>query len=317
MSEQFIPVVWVSKTITVSAPGVWEAVDLDTFIADLPSGVTGVALRVRNTNASNNYTYGARKNGSTDTRTHTVSASSQTNLFIGVDASHIFEVFASNTSRINGTIIGYFVDVTFLDNGTDKSTSTTGEWTDLDSGTSSAVGLLLDVISSSYSGYDFGLRKNGSTDNRLNDVVKDNGGTWLVGAAAGVSEQYIENAAIDVYLIGYVTASNFVLATNATDLSLTGTGAFEDLTVLSASAVANVIEVCSVTATDTFSLRENGDALDFYYRLNLHCSLLVDADANGVSEGKISSTDIDFFGTGYITAPPAVSGNPFYAYAQQ
>jgi hypothetical protein len=292
MAEQYVAVDPVS--VTLSSTGAYEEVDVDDYIASLPAGVTGVALRVINTHTSAmGYRY--RKNGSTDDLSGAVTASAQVQAFVGLDASNIFEFYRVSTT-ISIYIVGYFIDVTFLTNLTDVSTATTGSWADLDSGQSSAIGLILLAHPTSTTSYDYGLRKNGSTDDRHNRAVRKQG-DWIIGADAGVSEQYIENNTFDMYLIGYITA-NFTFNTNASDISLGSTGSYADLTAGAATAKANIVEVASSSYYD-FALRRNGASDDIYYRVNRHTCIIVGADTSGVSEGKIANTGADFFLIGW------------------
>ena len=292
MAEQYVAVDPVS--VTLSSTGAYEEVDVDDYIASLPAGVTGVALRVINTHtAPVGYRY--RKNGSTDDLSDAVTARAQVQAFVGLDASNIFEFYRVSTT-ISIYIVGYFIDVTFLTNLTDVSTATTGSWADLDSGQSSAIGLILLPHPTSTTSYDYGLRKNGSTDDRHNYANRKQG-DWIIGADAGVSEQYIENNTFDMYLIGYITA-NFTFNTNASDISLGSTGSYADLTAGAATAKANIIEVASSSYYD-FALRRNGASDDIYYRVNRHNCIIVGADTSGVSEGKIANTGVDFFLIGW------------------
>ena len=292
MAEQYVAVDPVS--VTLSSTGAYEEVDVDDYIASLPAGVTGVALRVINTHtAPVGYRY--RKNGSTDDLSDAVTARAQVQAFVGLDASNIFEFYRVSTT-ISIYIVGYFIDVTFLTNLTDVSTATTGSWVDLDSGQSSAIGLILLAHPTSTTSYDYGLRKNGSTDDRHNYANRKQG-DWIIGADAGVSEQYIENNTFDMYLIGYITA-NFTFNTNASDISLDSTGSYADLTAGAATAKANIVEVASSSYYD-FALRRNGASDDIYYRVNRHTCIIVGADTSGVSEGKIANTGADFFLIGW------------------
>jgi len=52
--------------VTPGTTGSYQDVDLDTYIANLPSDVTGVILRVENTSTEAGYGFAARKNGSSD-----------------------------------------------------------------------------------------------------------------------------------------------------------------------------------------------------------------------------------------------------------
>jgi hypothetical protein len=300
MTEQYVPITPVECSPDAAE---WTDVDLDTHVASLPAGVTGVALQIENTNSSTALAVGYRKNGSTDNRMTTLSNLTHIGAYIGVDENNVFELYTAAAGTINVYIVGYFIGVVFATNATDVSTATTGEWTDIDTGNASAIGAIFEIVSGT-TGHDFGLRKNGSTDNRVNQTFRRNAGSWIVGAASGICEQYIGAADVDVYLTAVIT-EGFVFATNATDLSLTTTDEYVDLGVLNATAVANVIEVCTTTYI-AFAPRANGSAFDVYQRGNRHPCILVGCDGSGVSEGEIDTTYADFYGLGYATSssPP-------------
>jgi len=295
MAEEYVPVDPIN--ITPASSKSWLDVDLDTYIASLPPNVTGVAIRVLNA-SSGGCPAGVRKDGSTDARTTNVT-SGQMCFFCGVSSSKIFEIYSGSTTYITAYIVGYFKDVTFLTNATDVSSAKAGVWNDLDSGYNNAIGLILETNITSLKSFEFGFRKNGSTDNRTNVGVR-RCGCFIIGADAGVSEQYISGTDQDTYLVGYIT-ENATFYTNATDISLGSTGSYADLSVGSASAKANLIEVVASSTYD-FGLRRNGASDDLYEGAARHACILVGADSSGVSEGKIADTVVDFFLLGYFLA---------------
>ena len=313
MTEQFValdPVL-----VTNPTEDSWEDIDLDDYVGSLPSGVTGVALRIY-AGSSGNGAVGARKNGSTDNRIGAQVYNSSGMWYVGVDASKIFEVYLGSVSTSPAFwIVGYFIDVTFLTNATDVSLTSYGSWEDIDSGYSTAIGLILEThATSSY--WLSGVRKDGSTDARTNSINMHSCGCWVIGAATGVIEAYAEGSGDDLFIMAYITNStNFIFNTNATDRSLASTGGvYYDLTLESASASANIIEVIT-SSTRQWNLRRNGDSSDVYYGVSRHIFHIAMADTNGVTEGKISDIIVDFYQVGYCTTPSG--GKPYYAYAQQ
>ena len=301
MSEQFVQCA--PTACDAGSDTAWEDKDLDDLLNYLPSNVTGVALRI---DSSSTTAVGVRCNGSTDARVQNVSASRQIAMYVGVDANKIFEIYAGSHTAVHFYVIGYFTDVTFSVNGTDVSTSTTTTWIDVDTGNSNAIGAMFEVVIASGIVKSFGLRKNGSTDNRYNTFSYHNG--CIVGCSSGVCEQYIGATTVDLYLLGYIT-ENFTFLTNATDISLGSSGSYQDLTTLSSSAIANLVEIVA-SSTYSADLRPNGSSdTTLYYYVDQHCWILIGSDVNGVSEGKISNTGCDFYGLGYATAPVAGSSS--------
>ncbi len=301
MAEQFIPV-----TPVLCTPGTsdaWVAVDADTYIADLPAGATGVALRI-DTTAS--YKWGTRKNGSTDDRYDYLYGGTVAFDHCGIDGNHVFEV-KIDSLNMNVYIIGYYIDVTFLTNATDISLSTTGAWTDIDTGYASGIGCIVEVKSISSDLY-FGVRKNGSTDGRTERTKYKFAGSAIVGLASGVLEHYTSSTSLDLFLKAIITGG-FVFATNATDLSLSDVDSYIDLSVLSSNAVANIVEIITNGTIYYAALRKNGSSEDPSFKIYRHIFGVVEADSNGVSEGKIDDLSLDFWGIGY--AIPASEGGPY------
>jgi hypothetical protein len=234
----------------------------------------------------------------------------------GVDANRVCEVYVGHTTRVDVYLVGYTTEgFVFFDNAVDKSLSATGAWTDIDCSTEapSAVGLMFDVTSGLQR--EFGLRKNGSTDNRHVDMVASShpAPTVFVGCdEAQIVEGYIEAPSVDFWLCGYVTvAAAITFNTNATDLSLTTTGEWTDLAALPEGATDAIIEVTVATLL-SFGLRKNGSAEDNYWDTAYHSWAFIECDAGGVIEGKIEGTGADFFLVGYTTAAVTPTIRSFY-----
>lgn len=295
---------------TPGTAGSYQDVDIDNFIADLGSDVKGVQLMIYNTGSSG-YAVSVRKNGSTDDIYYSVRLSSRTGVSIGVDASKIFEAKIYNTN-IKIFIVGYFTgnEFTFFDNGTNKSTASTGSWQDVNcsSEASGAIGLFFVLENTSTYSREFGLRMNGSTDSRINTVIGNNCMGAIIGCdGSQICEQYIGNTSVDLYLIGYVTA-NVTINTNASDRSMGSTGSYADLTALPSGAIAGIYEICA-SAQYSWDQRENGTSLVYYYDAYLHSWNVVKCDASRVVEGKIENVDVDFYEIGYFSSGSAPSNN--------
>jgi hypothetical protein len=113
--------------------------------------------------------------------------------------------------------------VTFIDNAIDKSIATTGIFQDIDisseTGGDTAIGAIFTIQNTAGSGYDYALRKNGSSDNIYSEVRAGSSTVALIGLDLNeVSEMKIWAASVDLYLTAYITGGA-VFFTNAIDVS--------------------------------------------------------------------------------------------------
>jgi len=192
---------------------------------------------------------------------------------------------------------------------TEVTPGSSGSWQDVDvSGSipSGATGVILHLVNNSASNRDIGIRKNGSTDARLQDLVKS-GHCWMAIGVDGsrIFEAYVESTTdLDVYLVGY-TMSGVTFNTNATDKSLGTTGAWTDIdcSTEAPSAIGLIFEVGEPVLAKSYGLRKNSSTDDRYYDLWRHNAYgaIIGCDANQIVEGKISATDVNFYLLGYIT----------------
>jgi hypothetical protein len=297
--RSFFPITPVE--VAVGATGSWQDVDVKAYV---PSIATGVILHVVNTDIGDNHAVGLRKKGSTDDRTAEQDYISHCWAAIGIDANQVFQAYVASTTYIDIYLVGYTTSgVTFFTNAYDKSLGATGSWQDIDcsSEAPNAIGLIFEVVGDPELEYQMGLRKNGSTDNRIAETWGHNVFGVIVGCdESQVCEGYIQNANVDFFLVGYIT-EGAVFNTNATDLSLGATGSWQDLAALPAGSVMGFIEVNSVS-NDNYGLRKNGSDEEIYRYAYYHPWAFVECDANRVIEGKIENAGVDFFLVGYATA---------------
>jgi hypothetical protein len=295
---------------TPATTGSWQDVDLDTHIASLPTGTSGVLLRAVNTATDAFYQFGVRKNGSTTDVRLTIdyndgTADEKVEVAIGVDANNIFEIHAANKTNLKFYIIGYFgTDFTFLTNEIDIATAS-DSWTDYTLAEGS-IGVIMH--SGGPADDDFGIRKNGSTDARIDNANQHNPFLAFCGCDANrIIEFYTGNHSMNyVLVVGYVTA-NATFNTNATDKSLSSTGSWTDLAALPAGAIAGIFETIQSTYTYAQGIRKNGSSDESDYKEILyHHWQIVECDTSQLVEGKISNAACDFFLVGYLTAAPGV-----------
>jgi len=288
-------VTWITPTeITPGAAGAWTDADLSALI---PAGATGVLLHIVNTSGTT-YTCGWRKNGSTDARTNNLRATHHRWVAIGCDGSRIIELYVGHTTNIDVYLVGAFgAEATFDTNATDVSLSGTGAWTDIDvsgiTGAATAIGVCIEGYSDT--GSNWGLRPNGSTDNRL--FPEDNHWSMIVGVdGSEILEAQIASVNTDMFVNGWFT-SGFTFLTNATDLSLGSTGAWTDLSALPAGATGAILEATNSSASN-YGLRKDGSSESILQR-GRHSLGLIEALAL-VVEGQIASTGTDFWLLAYM-----------------
>ena len=301
-SQTFFPITPVE--VTPGTANAWTDVNVSSYV---PSGATGVILHIVNNSPSTggtDYNVGIQKNGSTDNRSgYSIYQSSHLWAATGVDADRIFEAYVGSTSSIDIYLVGYTMSgVTFFTNSSDYFLTTINAWTDIDCATQApnAIGLIFEGTSGS--NYPFGLRKNGSNDNRTGYIRYH---LWaMVGCdASQVCEGYGGNKTLEKFsLIGYIT-DGCTFNTNATDVSLSTTGSWQDLPALPANSVMGFIEV-NASAAANYGLRQNGSSEEIYYYSFYHPWAFVECDDSYIIEGKIANTAVDFFVVGYATAPP-------------
>jgi hypothetical protein len=295
MAIKFITPVNVSPGDTNS----WIDIDISAYV---PAGATGAIIHVLGSDGGAYYA-DLRKNGSTDTVLGGKPLTAHDWRTVGLDGSRIFEGYTGDPG-VNFYLVGYFEgESVFFTNRIDKSLGTTGSWLDVDissdTGADTAIAAILEVINQATAlNYNYGLRKNGSTDGRVIRLSASNSTGAIIGVdASEIFEGQISNANIDWYLIGYIK-SGATMLTNATDLSLGSTGSWLDLSALPSGAAGGFIEVVS-SGDYLFGLRKKGSSEDIYYYAARHVWGIVECDANRLIQGKIANTGVDFYLVGY------------------
>ncbi|HLA88485.1 MAG TPA: hypothetical protein VJL10_10710, partial [Anaerolineales bacterium] len=212
--------------ITPASTSAWTDVDVTAYVGADAGSVAGVMLQIVNVSSSTEFTWGVRKNGSTDTLTAVIEDGGHTFAAIGVDSGDIFECYVTSTTSIDIYLVGYILtsEGSFFTNAVDKSLTVADAWTDVDisgdTGADTAKVAFLLVHQSGAGSLEWGLRQNGSTDN-IRETATTTGWVDLRGAMIGVDaneifEGYIGVTSIDFYLVGYLTA-NVTTFTNRID----------------------------------------------------------------------------------------------------
>jgi len=304
----------IDKTPTTT--GAW--VDIDVSGDGVPTGSTGVILKIVNTGAG--FSRGTvRKNGSTDNFLTYLSAYHGRYAFVGVDANRIFEAYISVTA-VKIYLAGYTDEnCGFFDNAVDKTPTTTGSWVDRDasadilSGSTGVICLLYNSVgTASYSG---GIRKNGSTDEYPYGLCLVYCFDYqLCGVDANrIFEAKIQDTAFKVELVGY-TKLPVTFFTNGIDKSLTSTSTWTDIDVTAdtsttADGAIILIKNTHTTTLYTGDVRKNGGTDDHTGSMRLTYTgcqaAAVGMDSDQIFEGWIDNVAVDFYLIGYCK--PAVA----------
>jgi hypothetical protein len=298
--------------VSPAVANAWTDVNVSAYV---PAGATGVIIQWVNVTSGADQNYGVRMNGSSDNWAFDSEAKDgqQGWLMTGLDGGRVFEVFTEDTA-VKTYLVGYtMAGVKFFANRIDKSTATTGSWVDVsiaaDTGADTAIGAIFHVDCQAGSSVGYGLRKKGSTDNRLQTLRANMMNLGLVGVdAAETAQQQIAATTVDLFLVGYVT-SGAVFFTNALDKSTATTGSYQDvdLTIDVGAGVANgaFVEIQPSDGTRRLTaVRPKGASYDYYAEVS-HQFALVGLDAGDVFEQKIEQTTMDLFLTGYSLADGA------------
>ena len=291
-------VVWITPEEVTPASTTWTDIDN----ANIPDGASGAILHIVNTTGSDQV-IGWRKNGSADDRTRVMEEETHFWTMVGVDGSGIFEAQVGSTVAVDIYLVGYSQDeCTFFTNGIDHSSTVTGSWSDIDisadTSGDTAIGAIFEVTGSFGR---WGFRKNGSADDRTGQTQETN---QHCGAIIGVDgseicEHQVSSLGLDAFLTGYCT-SGAVFNTDATDVSLASTAAWQNLTALPSSASGATIESFNNSFTDAkYGLRKDGSTEDIFFDAALHCWGIVESSTQ-VIEGQIENMNADFFVTGYF-----------------
>lgn len=190
---------------TPGSGGIWQDRDCT---AETSANAVGLILEYYTTRTTSTG-FGIRKNGSTDARNQ--DAYQRSGGIIGCDDSQIFEGYVdSSTNKIY--LIGYIEDgVTFNTNATDVTPSSTG-WLDLSSSLPSGAVMGLLEVECGNSGYSYGFRKNGESEDVRDVMYMHQHGISVECDSSGIIEGYASNVTqpngIDFYIIGYAIAES-------------------------------------------------------------------------------------------------------------
>lgn len=195
--------------------------------------------------------------------------------------------------------------------------ATNAAWTDVDVSAyvpAGATGVILHLQNELVR--DIGIRKNGSTDNRITELSSD----FHLWAAVGVDanrifELYVETPADwNVYLVGYFT-DDAVFLTNGTNKSIVTDNAWTDIDISSDTstdtAIGAILEIQELGAGDGSSYRKNGSTDNRVANSPAdHKWCVIGVDGSEILEANANdASDTNIFLTGYIKSHAVFSTN--------
>jgi len=302
--------------VTPGTTGSFQLVDLSAYVS---ASATGVILQCDNSTSGNGY-YGAICNGSSSTRTNFFALNCPytfVHIIIKCDADKKVQLYASG-ANIHFYIIGYTEDeVVLYEDPIDISMSTINAWTDVDmsagvvGGDTPLMAIVEYNLTTGFGSSALGFRDDGSTDNRTQVCYGGHLHTFVVGVTSNIFEGYIGSVTQDFYLVGYFK-SGVTKITNATDESLSSTGLADLPVAIGTGHVGGFFEMVASSGGKTGTLQANDNIPDtvFVTLVNNKTFAIVPCDADGIFEGNVSDTIVDFFLLGTIEA--VTSGQPIH-----
>lgn len=286
----------ISVTPSNASPGTtgsWQSVDVTTH--GVPTGAAGVWLRVYNSDVASSYQWGIRRGDSTDNRIDYGYKDTQVDVYIGVDpADDTIDIQIANASIVT-QIMGYFEsgEAVFFANSTLYQNATATTWQDIDItaqvvGGDTAYGAIFEVQGNSGAAY--GLRKNGSTDNRP-DILYQHCWAMIGVDGSDICESYSGSITVNKFHnVGYIKSTEWTFNTNATSRTVTADGAYHDLPAETGEEFA-LYEIVSSSGINAVNIRKKGATYDYYRDCAEHIFQLTELNASGIAEAKFESAN--------------------------
>lgn len=186
----------------------------------------------------------------------------------------------------------------------------TSAWTDLDVSSivpAGSSGVIFHALNNSAGALAFGMRMNGSADNRTANLAATHHGWGVIGVdSSRICEAFVgSTSSIVIRIIGYFATTDAVFFTNGADKSAATTGGWGDVAIATDTtgsdvAIAACFEITEGSTTN-WGIRKNGsaDAL-LQDDVSTHVFGVVGVDASEIFEQQIAGTAVDLFLTGYI-----------------
>ncbi|GAI75696.1 unnamed protein product, partial [marine sediment metagenome] len=220
---------------------------------------------------------------------------------IGVNGDRVFQCYVAN-ANIKVYLTGYTSSgVTFFDNAIQCDPGT-GAWENVDVSAhvpADTIGVIL-MVEADTGGAEVGLRPPTSAEDRKAECKRPFLG--ITGCSSQEFGAYRESASIHFCLVGYIT-DGVVFFDTEKDYSLAATGSWEgiDCSGDAPDAVMLLFDVRLIgTGTLSFGLRKDASAAEQYLKGRWRQAVIACSDAQ-VVQGKIETTDVDFYLVGYAT----------------
>ncbi|MBT4073134.1 MAG: hypothetical protein HOE75_05585 [Chloroflexi bacterium] len=195
--------------VSPATTGSWTTVDVS---ANVSADATGVILWLDATGGDTNY--GIREVGSSFSDiTHRLESESNGMYFVGIDGSDQFDIYLENSSIVVYVVAYTEQSVVYYTNDVAVTDPTLNTWEDIDADTysvpSGANGLILHAQNNRNNKVDFGIRKNGSTDDLDKQLPAQGHMQGGVGIDSdNIWEEYIDRTDTDVSIAAYTVAEN-------------------------------------------------------------------------------------------------------------
>ncbi|KKL45111.1 hypothetical protein LCGC14_2358950, partial [marine sediment metagenome] len=182
-------------------------------------------------------------------------------------------------------------------------------WTDMDVSAhipAGATGVILHIEHRRVSVDNFGLRKKGSTDNRINNMWDESHMWAMIGVDEARQFQYYAgfHSEMDIYLVGY-TATGVIFFDNAVQKVPGGFGAWTDVDVSAEcpNAIGVIIELVDASAGGkACCVRKNGSTLETKWGITRsHAWAITGVDGAQKYEAWGTDASATFYVVGYIT----------------
>ena len=307
--------------LTISDSAQWVSVDVTAHVGAAAGNLAGVIVEVVN-NSITAGDWGIQHTNCTSNIVGELEDNSHTWTGVGVDGDDAFEFYAESNTNIDLYLVGYIEsgEGEFISGATALPTtlpSGSGSWENWDvsgsfSGTILCVFGFMDNTAAATRYW--GVRPDGSTDNRPKEALSDDMHGFIIGAVSEIFEIYGSSASTDFYVTGVLT-DNYLGQANATQFTPSGTGSYEDVDVSGTVPAGYTGALFQYAPSDTAeysgNVKEKDGGHDTYYDLSDHAFPWVELDGNRKAEQKVENTNLELWLYGW-TKVPAAGGRTTY-----
>ena len=198
----------------------------------------------------------------------------------------------------------------------DVTPGSTSAWTDVDldsfiGGLSGVTGVILRCNNTDTSNsHAFGLRKNGSTDNRTDSLRRSGLQGAIIGVDGGnIFEAFIANTSVKIYAVGYITSTDGAFSTNATQKSV-ASGSWQDVDISGDTGADTAIAaIFEWTAAVAYGQRKNGSTDNRVISAQSHFWSMAGCDGSEITEVFRTSGGNNPWLIGYLKSGATLNTN--------